>query len=68
MSGGIPVTITNAGAPITNTVGGAPVTLVGGTAAAVTSGQVVSMDVNGTPDVDVTFTVVNGVITEITHA
>jgi hypothetical protein len=68
MSGGIPVTITNAGMPVTNTVGGAPVTLTGGTAAAVTTGQVVSMEVNGTPDVDVTFTVVAGVITEITHA
>jgi hypothetical protein len=68
MSGGIPVTITNAGAPVTSVVGGMPVTLVGGTAAAVTTGQVVSMEVNGTPDVEVTFTVVNGVITEITHA
>lgn len=65
---GFPVTITNAGAPVTNTSGGVPVTLTGGTAAAVTNEQVVSMDVNGTPDTDVTFTVVNGAITAISHA
>lgn len=68
MSGGTPVTITNAGIPVTNTVGGIPVTLTGGSAAAVADGQVISMEVNGTPDVEVTFTVVAGAITAITHA
>lgn len=64
---GIPVTITNAGAPVTNTTGGVPVTLVGGSAAAVTNGQVITMTVDGVSK-NVTFTVVNGVITAITTA
>lgn len=64
---GIPVTITNAGAPVTNTVGGVPVTLVGGSAVAVVEGQIITMDVDGTSK-DVTFTVVDGVITAITTA
>lgn len=64
---GIPVVITNAGAPVTPAVMGVPVTLVGGTAAAVSSGQTLSMDVDGVAK-DVTFTVINGEITEITTA
>lgn len=62
---GIPVTITNAGIAVTPTAMGAPVTLVGGTAAAVANGQQLTVDVDGVPTA-VTFTVVNGAITEIT--
>lgn len=62
---GYPVTITNAGTPVTQTIGGMPVTLVGGVAAAVTSGQAVTLDLDGV-ETEVTFTVVDGVITEIT--
>lgn len=67
MSGGFPVTITNAGAPVTPGAMGAPVTLVGGTAAAVSNGQTLQIDVDGSP-ADVTFTVEDGAITEITTA
>lgn len=64
---GIPVTITNSGTPVTNAAGGVPVTLVGGTAAAVSDGQTVTMDVDSVSK-DVTFTVVDGAITSITTA
>lgn len=67
MPSGIPVTITNAGAPVTATASGVPVTLVGGSAVAVVDQQVITMKVDGT-DKDVTFTVVDGVITEIATA
>lgn len=67
MPSGFPVTITNAGVPVTPTAAGVPVTLVGGTAVAVTDQQVVTMKVDGT-DKDVTFTIVDGVITEIATA
>lgn len=46
---------------------GIPVTLVGGSAVAVVDGQTITMDVDGVSK-DVTFTVVDGVITEITTA
>lgn len=64
---GIPVTITNIGTPVTAGAMGAPVTLVGGTVVAVSNGQTITMDVDGTSK-DVTFTVADGVITEITTA
>lgn len=64
---GIPVTITNLGSPVTPGALGAPVTLVGGTAVAVYDGQVIEIDVDGEPK-EVTFTVADGVITEITTA
>jgi hypothetical protein len=64
---GIPVTITNSGVAITPGAMGAPVTLVGGTAAAISDGQVITMDVDGDSK-DVTFTVVDGAITAITTA
>jgi hypothetical protein len=67
MAMGIPVTITNAGVAITPGAMGAPVTLVGGTAAAVSDGQAITMDVDGDSK-DVTFTVVDGAITAITTA
>lgn len=64
---GIPVTITNSGVAVTPGAMGAPVTLVGGSAAAISDGQTVSMDVDGDAK-DVTFTVVDGAITAITTA
>lgn len=67
MSGGIPVTLTNSGTAITATSAGIPVTLTGGTAAAVSDGDVVQMDVDGSTK-NVTFTVSNGAITAITTA
>lgn len=67
MAMGIPVTITNSGTPVTASPMGAPVTLVGGTAVAVSDGQTITMDVDGTSK-DVTFTVVDGEITAITTA
>jgi hypothetical protein len=67
MGQGIPVTITNIGTAITPGAMGAPVTLVGGTAVAITDGQVVTMDVDGSSK-DVTFTVADGAITGIATA
>lgn len=64
---GLPVTITNAGVAVTPTIGGLPVTLVGGTGAAVSDGQVVTLDIDGVSKA-ATFTVVDGVITEIITA
>ena len=67
MAHGFPVVTTNIGAPVTPSKLGAPVTLVGGIAVAVTDGQTITMDVDGV-EKDVTFTVVDGVIVEITTA
>lgn len=67
MTQGIPVTITNLGVAVTPGAMGAPVTLVGGSAVAVSDNQVITMDVDGSSK-DVTFTVVDGVITGIATA
>lgn len=67
MAMGIPVTITNAGVAVTPGAMGTPVTLVGGSLVGVANEQTVTMDVDGTSK-DVTFTVVDGVITGIATA
>lgn len=65
---GIPVVLTNLGTPVTPAKLGVPVRLVGGNATAVANAQVINaIPVDGVPK-NVTFTVVNGVITAITTA
>lgn len=65
---GAPVVLTNLGTPVTPAKLGAPVRLVGGIATAVANGQTINaIPVDGVSK-NVTFTVVNGVITAITTA
>lgn len=68
MASGIPVVITNLGTPVTPSNLGTPVTLVGGNASAVAEGQTIEGVLVDGVEKDVTFTVVNGVVTEITTA
>ena len=62
---GIPVVLTNNGVPVSPNDIGTPVTIVSSTANVVSDGDVREISVTGTYTDTVTFTVEDGVITEI---
>lgn len=62
---GLPVTVTDGGLAVTPTNEGLPVTLVGGTGVYIADGDALEVTVSGSYTDTVTFTIVDGEITEI---